>query len=477
VADAPAPTADAARRRTHPATPLVHVVQGLPGVVFAAIILPGNFATGWAGRVVGTVALVLVFGGVLGAFRTAEWWATTFWFDDDGDLRVDSGVLQRNQRRLQLSRLQTVEVVQPWMARLVSMGGVRVEAAGAGESRVVLTYLPVVEAQAFRDEVIARAAGVLAPDRSPAGAGSPAPEGSLDGSAPAHGAARPAAPVAPERVLAAVPNGDLMLSLLLRSSTLALVVASMLILTVTYLVEGSAALGLTLITGGVPLLSVANEFLRFGGFTVADSPDGLRIRSGLLSTASGTVPPGRVQAIGFEEPWLWRRFGWVRVRLNVAGAPASSEHPTGTVLLPVAPWAVALDVVAHVLPGVDVRAVPLESAPRHSRWRAPIEAPMLAVGADERVLVARRGRVVRKLAVVPHARTQSVRVTQGPWERALGLASLHVDSTPGPVDVTAPHLDAVRCRELAEAQADRARAARADDAPQRWMQARRSGGT
>jgi putative membrane protein len=471
------PAGGSVRRRTHPITPLVHVLQGLPGVVLVAFLFSGNLGVGGPGRLAAIAALVFTFGGLLGAARTAEWWATTYWFDDDGDLRVDSGVLQRNQRRLQLSRLQTVEVVEPWMARLVSMGGVRVEAAGAGESRVVLTFLPVAEAQAFRDEVIARAAGVLAPGPVAAGEGVRSPAAA--GAAPAWQAApaRPVAPVAPERVLAAVPTGDLLLSLLLRSSTLALVLASVLVLTVTYLVEGSAALGLTLITGGVPLLSVANEFLRFGGFTVADSPDGLRIRSGLLSTASGTVPPGRVQAIGFEEPWLWRRFGWVRVRLNVAGAPASSEHPTGTVLLPVAPWAVALEVVAHVLPGVDVRSVPLEPAPPRARWRAPVEGPLLAVGADDRVLVARRGRIVRRLAVVPHARTQSVRVTQGPWGRALGLASLHVDSTPGPVEVTALHLDAARCRDLAEAQADRARAARAGDAPERWMRPRPPAGS
>jgi putative membrane protein len=35
---------------------------------------------------------------------------------------------------------------------------------------------------------------------------------------------------------------------------------------------------------------------------------------------------------------------------------------------------------------------------------------------------------------------------QGPWERALNLASLHVDTTPGPVNVVALHLDADEVR-------------------------------
>ena len=62
---------------------------------------------------------------------------------------------------------------------------------------------------------------------------------------------------------------------------------------------------------------------------------------------------------------------------------------------------------------------------------------------------------------MPHARTQSVRVTQGPWQRSLGLASMHVDSTPGAVKITGHHRDAVEARRLAQEQAAR-QAAEAD---------------
>ena len=118
-------------------------------------------------------------------------------------------------------------------------------------------------------------------------------------------------------------------------------------------------------------------------------------------------------------------------------------------------------VVWRVLPGVDLAAVPLEPAPPRARWRSPVQWRRLAVGHDDRVAMVRRGMVVRHHAVVPHARTQSVRVTQGPWERALDLASVHVDSTPGPVAVPGLHLDAGLARAFAEGQADRARLARA----------------
>ena len=57
--------------------------------------------------------------------------------------------------------------------------------------------------------------------------------------------------------------------------------------------------------------------------------------------------------------------------------------------------------------------------------------------------------------IIPHTRTQSVHMTQGPWERALNLASLHVDTTPGPVSVVALHLDVDEVREALYGQAGR----------------------
>jgi hypothetical protein len=62
-------------------------------------------------------------------------------------------------------------------------------------------------------------------------------------------------------------------------------------------------------------------------------------------------------------------------------------------------------------------------------------------------------------------------VTQGPWLRALGLASVHVDSTPGPVLPVAMCRDATHARAIAETQAERARAARSSAAPDRWLTA------
>ena len=86
--------------------------------------------------------------------------ATLINFDDDGDFRMQSGVLFRQQRRVQLSRIQTVDVTQPFAARLFSMAVVVIEVAGQDDSRVRLKYVSLDDAREIRREVLARSAGL-----------------------------------------------------------------------------------------------------------------------------------------------------------------------------------------------------------------------------------------------------------------------------------------------------------------------------
>jgi len=423
----------------------VHAGRGLPIALVAGFGLLGNFQS----QLPLQFALPIMVGIAIGlatliaGFQYLAWQRLTFWFDAEGDFRMASGVVTRRERRLQLSRLQGVEVVQPLLARLFGMAEVSVEVAGAGDSRAVVRYVSLADATSLRNEVIARAAGL-----------------------------RPDSGEAPEQPLVQVPAKDLIVSLLLRGSTVFLVALTAVIVVTTIVGAGWAGAAF-LLAGGVPLLMVVAEFTRYYNFTVADSPDGLRLRSGLLQTQSQTIPPGRVQAVEFVQSMLWRRKDWVRVRLNVAGMKSGDDQDSGQgnemVLLPVAPYDVAISVVQRVLPGVDARSIPLSPPPARARKRAWIQFRALGVGFDERVFVSARGKFVHRLTVVPHARTQSVRVTQGVWERSLGLATMHIDSTPGPVRAMALHRTAAEARALAESQNLRGENAFAAGGTKRWM--------
>jgi putative membrane protein len=437
------------RHRLHPLTPLVSAVRTL-GILVGVALVFGNDGLRQLGQDLGGFLGVLVILGGVGVLMALsiglnylEWTRTEYFFDESGDFRLDSGVLQRKERRVTLSRLQSVDVNRPLLGRVVGLSQVQIEVAGSGDSRVVLSYLTDAQAHALRAEIVARAAG-LAPD----------------------------AGEAPEAVLATVPTGDLIVSLLLRSETMLLFAFTVLLVLSVTATEGAGGLLLILVTGGIPLLSVFGQFGRFFGFTVADSPDGLRLRHGLVNVRSQTVPPGRVQAIEISEPLLWRHRGWVRVSLNVAGLQSEGDGQQEHVLLPVAPHDVARGIIGRVMPGVDPGAMDLAPAPRRARRRAWFQFHNLGVGHDDRVLVTSRGFLTRHVAVIPHARTQSVGVSQGPWQRWLGLASVQVDTTPGPVSVVALHRDAGEARAIAEAQLVRASAARASGPAERWMTVR-----
>ena len=81
----------------------------------------------------------------------------------------------------------------------------------------------------------------------------------------------------------------------------------------------------------------------------------------------------------------------------------------------------------------------------------------------------RDGRLRREATLVPHERTQSLRLTQGPVQRRLGVATVHLDLPPGSFSAQARHREQDQARRFVEDQAGRARAARRIARPDRWM--------
>ena len=109
--------------------------------------------------------------------------------------------------------------------------------------------------------------------------------------------------------------------------------------------------------------------------------------------------------------------------------------------------------------GVDLAALPLVPAPGRARWLAPLRQPFLRFGGTDAVVGAMDGLLTRRVVVAPLARVQSVRVVQGPLQRLLRLATVHVD-TAGGLHVVGHHRDAGEAYALAATLSSAARAAR-----------------
>jgi putative membrane protein len=199
------------------------------------------------------------------------------------------------------------------------------------------------------------------------------------------------------------------------------------------------------------------------GFTVALSAQGVRLRHGLLDTRQQTVPRGRVQAVRIIEPLLWRRFDWVRVEVDVAGARGAAgaeERSTTGALLPVAVRAEAERVIQTVLPGLDLDALSLRRPPARARWRAPLSYGRLGSAFDSGWSVTSYGRIRRVTDVVPQDKLQSVRLVQGPLQRRLRLANVHLDTAGHNVHAAIRQWDAAQAAELTDSLAGLARSAR-----------------
>lgn len=368
----------------------------------------------------GLVRFMLVTGPLVAVAVVAgvwTWWSLRFWIGGD-DLIVETGILRRRRRQVPVGRIQAIEVIRPLVTRMFGLAEVRVELAGGDQGEIVLRYLGRTGAQRLRAELLARAAGL-----------------------PGH------TPEAPERALWFVGVAELFGSLIFK---LPVIGAGLLF---GGLGIGGILYGEPGVLGGlVPLLlgllqAVVAPLVTYSNFSAATSPDGLRLRYGLLETRMQTVPPGRIQGIRIVEPLLWRPFGWARVEVTLAGYSAGRPAVSST-LLPVAPRWVAFQLANLVFPGTRLEAVPL--LPARGRWRNGG-----AAGSDDVVFVARRGLLCRRLDVVAYSRAQSVRLTSGPLQRLLGLGTVHIDAPPGPVRPEATDRDLAEARAIVEATAAR----------------------
>jgi putative membrane protein len=113
-----------------------------------------------------------------------------------------------------------------------------------------------------------------------------------------------------------------------------------------------------------------------------------------------------------------------------------------------------------VLPGFDLTSVAVLPVPRRARLLAPLRAGVLGYNLAPTAFVARDGLLTRRLAVVPYARIQSIRVVQGPWQRLLRLATVHVDTAGQTAGGVAAYRNVREVRALVVELSARARAAR-----------------
>ncbi len=515
---AQAPGSEAAQpavteQRPHWATPIVRGWIVLAGVAAWAIKqLMDSWQSGDSlppvRAILLMVAAVLAIALIQAAIGYFQWRTTTFRIDEE-EVRVDRRFIQHSSDRIALTKIQSVDVVQPLAARLIGLARLQIDVGGS--SARTIEYLSRADAYRFRDFLIGRAHQVSCDARVTPDAGGPAsdagdaagtaaartgpgrPNGVLPGStgsasstgttsstAPP-GAASPPPPPSPvpgsgsvwqdrrvdETVITSVSSRQIVLGTFVSLSfiwCLLLILAGLAI---------PIALGIEVVSIPVVLAGLAGIFqvvsgslIKYWRFTLLRTTGGLKVVHGMTTLTTRTVPPHRVQGITISQPLVWRLVGLFRIDVTVLGGAEAPGRMEATTLLPMGSAHQLRSVVGALWPGLDPTifldpaSEALHPIPRRARWLRWFDRQAIFWGADEQVIVSRHGLFTRRTTVVPHSRVQSAAVHQGPVQRLLRVADLTIQLPSGPVDLRCRQLDATDARSLLIEEMDRARRAR-----------------
>lgn len=414
---------------------------------------------GWALLALAVLLLIALAGFYV------SWRMHSFRVGEDA-VEVRSGILSRRHRKARLDRIQGVNVSRPLFARLFGTAKLEVSVAGQ-DANVDLAYLGSAVADELRRDILRRASGARS---------APAADGATRVEAAPLGLDEPA----PASVVS-IPHLRLFGAIVLHGFTIALIV--IVVLLVVAVSMGRYWMLFAVLPGVLGSVGFyGKRFARSVNFTVAGTPDGVRVGFGLLSTTNDTLPPGRIHAVEVLQPLLWRPFGWWQIRINTAGhsrQKGAAGQPNTTVL-PVGDLADVGRVLALILPALGVGRQLVgagltggpgngySAPPPRARWLRPFSWRRTGYATHEGAVLLRSGAVWRRLVVVPLARMQSIEVSQGPLQRMLRLARAELHTVTGPVRPCLSVIDVDAAGSMFEGVAAEAVAWAGADTSHRW---------
>jgi putative membrane protein len=396
---------------------------------------------------------------------------------DEAELVVRTGFIFRNERHIPYARIQNVDAVQNVLHRALGVADVRIETGGGTEGEARMRVVSLDAFQALRDRVF---------------------EGrTASGGDPAIAPAEPAAGVTVLRL----PFREVVLCGLIEGRGLVVLSGLFGVLweaglidnvmgtlfgeptsgrgAIQHLVraivgQGSPSpgrIGLTIAAFGSFLVvvrgfSAAWAVVTLHGFRLARTGEDLRVRYGLLTRVTATIPIHRIQALTIQEGPFHRLFGRVSIRVDTAGgdgegaaqsqrqrlAPllrrsevpgflraALPGHEPGAGWHPVHPRAFRRKLTRSAIAVSSMAALlvwPLGAwtvlawvllagwAVVHARqW-----VRRLGWATTETSVLFRSGWVWRHVTIAPLGKIQAVAVTESPFDRRLGMGGVVVDT-------------------------------------------------
>ncbi|WP_054952604.1 PH domain-containing protein [Flaviflexus massiliensis] len=439
--------------RFHWATPLLSlwkVWAGLGALVFSFLLQIAEQgmseifeAITGIGRtqVLMTAGVLLAISFLIVFFSWLIWRKARYVLAPSG-IHLRSGVFSVTHRHVRWDRIQSVEIKQGIVPRIVGLGSIVIDSASGSGGDMSLGLLKMNQIQGLRSQILSIAASARAgqdftvDDSTEPGEGLYDPDDVYEG----------------ERPFYVLPTGRLLGSLALSAVLIATVGSLATILIIMIVAGETLSIGVLVAMLGT-LATMWGQFNLNHGLKLFLTADGIRVRRGLTTTTTQTIPPRRIHAVEISQPVLWRWKDWWKVEVLVAGAfggdaDDSITDLTKSVIMPVGSRKAALDLLWTIVPDIgvdDVRGF-LEdaqvgtgasqhfvSAPASSKWLDPLARKRNGISLTRTVAVLRTGWLSRTFTVAFHGHWQGLKASQGPVQRRLKLATIRLSLVTGAV--------------------------------------------
>ena len=484
-------------QNTAPLSVAVGALAGLQNAIFPAAAAMFGTGIGGFGIVIGLFvgAAIAIAGAV---FSYLRWKRLTYTIGDQ-DIRVESGILSRTARSVPYERIQDVSLEQKLLPRLLGLVEVKFETGAGGGEDLSLAYLKNADGEVLREVVRERRDGVESPVSERGG--------ELETTASASGEeAETLFSMGPKRLFTfglfefslavfAVLGGalqylDSFVPFDFWDVDFWRGIASEQTDRIAGLGAYSQVLGA--IAGFMAIIAIgsatglARTFAREWEFRLTRTPRGFRRQRGLFTKTDVVMPMHRVQGLKIGTRFIRYRFGWHSLKfVSLAQDAGSSSHVVapfaqldelepiveaagfrmppsdanwhratqayrnvgiaGDVVLYAAAMAVAggltyafaRDWMAFAIGAVIVVAV-LDVLASFVSWRFKRHA------LDAEQIIAVDGIFAPATQIATRVKLHSVEISQGPFARRFGYASLHLGLAGGEFEIPGIPLDRAR---------------------------------
>ena len=465
-------------RRLHPASILFNLAGPLKALIVPAGIIalptrnvgPEGFDGPW------WAALALAISAVSAVVKYM-----TFSYEyGDTELVIRSGLFFRRERHIPYGRIQNIDGRQHLLHRLLGVQTIVIETGGGSDAEATLSVLDEGALDEMRRRVSA-GAGAPGPMASAGGPADAEPAGvpllhlgmrdlvvcglvrgrgwllalAAAGLALEYGALDRVAAQWDIESDASGSGRALVAALIDRAS-----------IEIWQVAVALAAAALVLIV--MRLLAMALTIVRLHGFTLVDDAGKLRMTYGLLTRVRAVIPVARIQSLTLREGPLHRLSRTTSVRADTAGGEGDAETAGSREwLAPIIARGAAAALVARLMPGVDLSDAaawrpPHPRARRRAFTRSAVTALILSLPAlwyfqwaatpfvvallalawwESRLQIRhmalavtgthvlfRSGWLWRQTTIAPLDKVQAVALSESPFDRRHGMASLIVDT-------------------------------------------------